>query len=576
MEQYDVLVVGSGGTGQRAALEAAHQKGLRVAVVTKIYPTRSATAMAQGGINACLNNVAKEDTVETHIFDTVKGSDYLGDQDAIEYFISRCPEGVQEMDYFGAPFSRTDENKIAQRNFGGQSYPRTCYSADKTGHVIEHTLYEQCLKQGVHFLEEWYLLDIIKDAEGKVAGIVAWNMKEGRVEKIATKALVIATGGAGRMYWTRTTNPYTSTGDGIAACFRAGCAIKDPEMMQFHPTGLGKTGILMSEAVRGEGGYLLNNKGERFMKKYAPNKMELASRDVVAKAIELEIAAGRGFNGKGLDAYVVAELRHLPKETILEKLHGIRDLAITFEHADPLVQPIPIRPTCHYTMGGVDVTDYKTAGTVIPGLFVAGEASCVSLHGANRLGGNSLADAVVMGKVAGEGAIGYVKENTGADLDETAKLLDEAAANWDKKFVEVTSRTNGRPVVEIRDDMANTMWNKVGIFRDEKRMTEALDELNKLIEEYKTCFVGDTNRTFNMAFINYVEIGSMLTYAKAVVMGALRRKESRGSHIREDFEKRDDQNFLNHTLITLGKNGEYEVGQRDVVITRFEPQERTY
>lgn len=572
MEQFDVLVVGSGGAGQRAALEAAHQEGLKVALITKIFPSRSATAMAQGGINGVLNNVAKEDTIEDHIFDTVKGSDYLGDQDAIEFFVNRCPAGIKELDYFGAPFSRTNENKIAQRNFGGQSYPRTCYSADKTGHVIMHTLYEQCLKENVHFLQDWYLLDIVKAEDGAVGGIVAWNMKAGRVEKIAATAVVIATGGAGRMFWTRTSNPYLSTGDGMAACFRAGCALKDPEMVQFHPTGLGKTGILMSEAVRGEGGYLLNNKGERFMANYAPSKMELAPRDVVAKAIETEIAEGRGF-GKGLDAYVVADVRHLPKEVILEKLHGIRELAITFEHADPLTQPIPIRPTCHYSMGGIDVVDYKSCGTVVPGLFAAGEAACVSVHGANRLGGNSLADAVVFGKVAGEGAVAYVAEHSQADAKQA---LDDAAKYWENRFTEVTSRKDGRPIAEIRDEMANAMWNKVGIFREAGKMQEALDTLNKLIEEYKTCFVGDTNRTFNMAFVNYVEVGSLLTVAKAAVMGAMRRKESRGSHLREDFPKRDDKNFLNHTLITLNANGEYEVGQRDVVVTRFEPKERTY
>ncbi|KAF1682611.1 MULTISPECIES: FAD-binding protein [unclassified Veillonella] len=572
MEQFDVLVIGSGGAGQRAALEAAHQEGLRVALITKIFPSRSATAMAQGGINGVLNNVAKEDTIEDHIFDTVKGSDYLADQDAVEFFINRCPELIKELDYFGVPFSRTSENKIAQRNFGGQAYPRTCYSADKTGHVILHTLYEQCLKENVHFLQDWYLLDIVKTDDGAVGGVVAWNMKEGRVEKIATTALVIATGGAGRMYWTRTSNPYLSTGDGMAACFRAGVALKDPEMVQFHPTGLGKSGILMSEAVRGEGGYLLNNKGERFMKDYAPSKMELAPRDVVAKAIETEIAEGRGF-GTGLDAYVVADVRHLPKEVILEKLHGIRDLAITFEHADPLVQPIPIRPTCHYSMGGIDVNDYKTCGTCVPGLFAAGEAACVSIHGANRLGGNSLADAVVFGKVAGEGAVDYVKNNAAKDA---TKALNDAANSWEQKFREVTGRTTGRPIAEIRDEMALSMWNNVGIFREEKKMELELETLNRLIEEYKTCYVGDTNRTFNMAFVNYIEVGSLLTVAKAVTLGALRRKESRGSHLREDFAKRDDANFLNHTIIKLKEDGEYEVGQSEVVITRFEPKERTY
>lgn len=572
MEQFDVLVIGSGGAGQRAALYAAQQEGLHVALITKIFPSRSATAMAQGGINGALKNVAKEDTVEDHIFDTIKGSDYLADQDAVEFFISRCPECIRELDYFGVPFSRTAEGKIAQRNFGGQAYPRTCYSADKTGHVILHTLYEQCLKENVHFLQDWYLLDIVKADDGSVGGVVAWNMKEGRVEQIAATAVVIATGGAGRMYWTRTSNPYLSTGDGMAASFRAGCALKDPEMVQFHPTGLGKSGILMSEAVRGEGGYLLNNKGERFMKDYAPSKMELAPRDVVAKAIETEIAEGRGF-GTGLDAYVVADVRHLPKEVILEKLHGIRDLAITFEHADPLKQPIPIRPTCHYSMGGIDVTDYKTCGTVIPGLFAAGEAACVSVHGANRLGGNSLADAVVFGKIAGEGAVDYVQNHEAKDAKQA---LAKAAADWEARFTEVTNRKSGRPIAEIRDEMALSMWNNVGIFREEKKMEVALETLNRLIEEYKTCYVGDSNRTFNMAFVNYLEVGSLLTVAKAVALGAIRRKESRGSHLREDYTKRDDANFLNHTLVTLKEDGEYEVGQSKVVITRYEPKERTY
>lgn len=571
MEQFDVLVVGSGGAGQRAALEVGRRKGLKVALITKIFPTRSATAMAQGGVNAVLNNVAKEDSVETHTFDTVKGSDYLGDQDAIEFFCSRCPEGVLEMDRMGAPFSRTQENLIAQRNFGGQSYPRTCYSADKTGHVILHTTYENCLKEGVNFLQEWYLLDLVVE-DGVVGGAIIWNMKEGRVEIIKAKAIVLSTGGAGRIFWTRTTNPFLSTGDGMAAAFRAGCALKDMEMIQFHPTGLGKSGILMSEAVRGEGGYLLNKDGERFMKRYAPNKMELASRDVVAKAIEDEIAAGRGF-GTGLDAYVVADLRHLGKEVIIEKLHGIRDLAMTFEHKDPLIEPVPIRPTNHYIMGGIDVIDYKTCATEVKGLFASGECSCVSIHGANRLGGNSLADGVVFGKVSGAGAADYAEKNDFTNMD--AKLESEAK-RWEEKFKEVTGRTTGRPVHEIRDALANVMWNKVGIFRNNKGITEALGEIEQLMEDYKTCYVGDTERTYNMAFVNYVEIGSMLTVAKAIAQGALWREESRGAHIREDFPKRNDEKYLNHSLQKLGEKGEYVLTQRPVVFTKYEPQERKY
>ena len=383
---------------------------------------------------------------------------------------------------------------------------------------------------------------------------------------------VLSTGGAGRIFWTRTTNPFLSTGDGMAAAFRAGNALKDMEMIQFHPTGLGRTGILMSEAVRGEGGYLLNAEGERFMKKYAPNKMELASRDVVAKAIEDEIAAGRGF-GSGLNAYVVADLRHLGPEVIIEKLHGIRDLAMCFEHCDPLTQPVPIRPTCHYTMGGIDVVDYKTCACELPGLFSSGEASCISIHGANRLGGNSLADGVVFGKVSGAGAADYAETHEQPNVDAE---LAAAAKRWEEKFTEVTTREGGRPVVEIRDALADAMWNKVGIFRNEEGITEALKEIDQLIEDYKTCYVGDPERTYNMAFVNYCEIGSMLTVAKAIAMGALHRRESRGAHIREDHPKRNDERYLKHSLIKLGADGQYELTERDVVFTKYEPQERKY
>jgi succinate dehydrogenase / fumarate reductase flavoprotein subunit len=324
MLTFDVLVIGSGGSGMRAALEAGRQEGLAVGLMTKMFPTRSATGMAQGGINGVVKNADPNDTLEKHFFDTVKGSDYLGDQDAIEYFVSQSPESILEIDYLGVPFSRDGEGRISQRNFGGQSSPRTCYSADKTGHALLHTMYEQCLKAGVKILSDWQLLDIVTE-NGQLQGVVALSVKDGEIVPVMAKSIVIATGGAGRMYWLRTTNPFTSTGDGMAAAFRAGIPLKDPEMIQFHPTGLASTGILMSEAVRGEGGYLLNKDGERFMKRYAPEKMELATRDVVAKAIEDEIKEGRGF-GEGMNAYVVVDITHLDKNVILEKLHGIRDL----------------------------------------------------------------------------------------------------------------------------------------------------------------------------------------------------------------------------------------------------------
>lgn len=569
MLSFDVLVIGSGGSGMRAALTAAQQGDLQVAMMTKMFPTRSATGMAQGGINGVMQYADPKDTLEKHIFDTVKGSDFLGDQDAIEFFCQNMPAVIKELDYLGVPFSRDAAGQIAQRNFGGQSSPRTCYSADKTGHVILHTMYEQCLKHGVQILQEWQLLDLVTD-NGAVCGVVALEIKTGRIVPIAAKAVVIATGGAGRMYWLRTTNPFTSTGDGMAACFRAGLPLKDPEMVQFHPTGLAATGILMSEAVRGEGGYLVNNQGERFMKRYAPEKMELATRDVVAKAIETEIKEGRGF-GEGIGAYILADLRHLGEETITEKLHGIRDLAITFEGADPVTEPIPIRPTCHYSMGGIDVTDYRTCATSLKGVFAAGEAACISIHGANRLGGNSLADVMIFGKVAGRGA----SECARGRAFYGGSLLKEAAQVWETRFQQAVARQTGPTVADIRDRMAAVMWHNVGIFRQAADMEQAEKAIDKLIEEYQNSVVGDASKVFNTAFVNYVELGNLLEIAKAVVIGALNRKESRGCHLRDDYPKRDDENFLKHTLI-IKSGSQYVLSYRPVVVTKYPPAERSY
>ena len=569
MLTFDVLVVGSGGAGMRAALEAAREKDLQVALMTKTFPTRSATGMAQGGINGVLKNVDPNDSLESHIFDTVKGSDYLGDQDAIEFFCKLCPECIREIDYYGVPFSRDSEGKISQRKFGGQSSPRTCYSADKTGHALLHTMFEQCLKHNVHILQDWQLLDLAVEA-GQLRGVAALDIKTGKITAIAAKSVVIATGGAGRMYWLRTTNPYTSTGDGMAACFRAGVALKDPEMVQFHPTGLAGTGILMSEAVRGEGGYLINKDGERFMKRYAPEKMELATRDVVAKGIETEIKEGRGF-GSGISAYVQIDVRHLSKDVIIEKLHGIRDLAISFEHVDPVNEPIPIRPTCHYSMGGIDVIDYKTCATAVEGLFAAGEAACMSIHGANRLGGNSLADVMVFGKVAGAGAKAAAKKRSiGGE-----ELLEKLTADWEKRFQAVTARQKGVTTAQLRDKLAETMWYQVGVFRNEKDLKEAAQKIDALRKAYEVCQVGDDSRVFNTAFVNYVEIGNLLTIARAVVAGALERRESRGCHLRDDYPNRDDQEFLKHTLIT--KDGDdYKLSYRPVAVTKYPPAERKY
>lgn len=569
MLQFDVLVVGSGGAGMRAALEAGRQGTVSVAMLSKMFPTRSATGCAQGGINGALKNADATDSTEKHFFDTVKGSDFLGDQDAIEYFVKAMPSCIKEIDYFGVPFSRDANLEISQRNFGGQSSPRTCYSADKTGHVILHTLYEQCLKHGVTILSEWQLLELVVE-NCEVCGVIALEIKTGRIVPIAAKAVIMATGGSGRMYWLRTTNPFTSTGDGMAACFRAGIPLKDPEFVQFHPTGLAGTGILMSEASRGEGGYLLNNQGERFMKRYAPEKMELATRDLVSQAIETEIREGRGF-GDGMSAYVKLDLRHLGREKILDRLPGIRDLAIAFEQIDPIEEPIPIRPSCHYSMGGIDVIDYQTCKTAIEGVFAAGECACISIHGANRLGGNSLADIIAFGKFAGKGAADCAVGRTYT----AAHKLIAATQIWQERFQTATTRHGGATVAEIRDRLAQTMWYNVGIFRKGAEIEMAQQTVEELMAAYETCSVMDNNPIYNTAFVQYIELGNMLTVAKAVIIGALNRKESRGCHLREDYPERDDVRFLKHTLITK-IDSVYHLAYRPVVITKQQPAERKY
>lgn len=569
MHKFDVLVIGSGGAGMRAAVEAS-KHNLSIAMMSKTFPVRAATCCAQGGINAAIGVADPTDTVEKHFFDTTKGSDYLGDQDAIEFFVSKLPECIKELDYLGMPYTRNEEGRIAQRPFGGASSVRTCFSADKTGQVILHTMYEQCLKHNVKVLSDWYLLDLVVENDA-VCGVVAYDMKKGEIVPILAKTVVLATGGSGRIYWSRTTNPFQSTGDGIAAAFRVGIPLKDMELVQFHPTGLAGTGILMSEACRGEGGYLVNNQGERFMKRYAPDKMELATRDVVSQAIETEIKEGRGF-GEGMTAYVKLDLRHLGREKILERLPQIRELSIEFENIDPIDEPIPIRPTCHYFMGGIDVVDFKTCATKMKGLFAAGECACLSIHGANRLGGNSLADIVVFGKYAGLGAANAAKN---IEFCQT-EALDIKTKEWKNKFEELINRPCGTTsVAKIRDKLASTMWTKVGVFRREPEMREALSIVNGLIEEYKACSPGDSCKEFNQAFVNYIELGSMLYNAKAVIVGAINRMESRGSHRREDYNQREDETFLNHSILT--KNGEdYELTYRPVNITKYQPTERKY
>jgi succinate dehydrogenase / fumarate reductase flavoprotein subunit len=570
MLNYDVLIVGSGGAGMRAALAASENNNLRVAVISKTYPTRSHTGAAQGGINAVLKNRDASDTTELHFKDTVKGSDFLADQDAVEFFVEGMPSIIKELDYYGVPFSRDENGKVAQRPFGGASKPRACYSADKTGHVILHALFEQCLKNNVEFLNEWFLLEIVA-TDKKLDGVVAMNFRTGEIHPIHAKSVVIATGGFGRIYWSRTTNAFNMTGDGVAVCLEAGIPIKDPEFVQYHPTGMAKTGTLLSEACRGEGGYLINNKGERFMERYAPEKMELGPRDLVARSIETEIKEGRGF-GEGITAYVYMDLRHLGKEKIMERLPQVRQLALEFEGVDLITDPVPIRPSCHYVMGGIDVADYKTGSTIIEGVHAAGECACVSLHGANRLGANSVADAVFYGKVAGEGARDVALRRQAGN----AAKVEASAKQWKSTFDAMRGKKKGNAnLYEIRDKMAASLWNNVGIFRNGEEMEQALKDINELMDAYKDTFITDESVKYNTAFLQYVEVGNLLKLAKSVTMGALARKESRGSHSRMDYPTRNDAEFLKHTLVY--KNGdEFTLDYAPVTITKYQPEERKY
>lgn len=567
---YDVLIVGSGGAGMEAALNASKDEALNVGVITKVFPTRSHTGAAQGGMNAALCYQDPTDTIESHIFDTIKGSDYLADQDAVEMFCTGMPDLVKELESMGVPYSRDEQGRVAQRPFGGASHPRCCFAQDKTGHVVLHALFENCLKQGVEFLDEYNLLDIATDEDG-VQGVVAIDLRAGEIVMFQAKVVVLASGGFGRVYWTRTTNATNMTGDGVAAAMRVGVPIKDPEMVQFHPTGLASTGTLLSEACRGEGGYLINNLGERFMERYAPDKMELGPRDLVARSIETEIKEGRGF-GEGMNSYVMMDMRHLGKEKIMDRLPQVRELAIKFEGVDMITDPVPIRPANHYSMGGIDVIDPKTCATKVPGLFAAGECSNISVHGANRLGGNSVSEVCFFGRQAGIGAAAAAKARSFGGTD----CLKALAEGWQERFDAMRVKTSGTHIYEIRDKMAEAMWNGVGIFREGPEIEKAMAVVDECIEEYKDARIDDSSKVYNNAFLNYVEIGNVLTIARAVCLGALERKESRGSHFRGDYPERDDVNFMKHSLVSLDSDGGYSIGWRDVTVTSYQPQERKY
>ena len=562
LPSVDMLIIGSGGAGLRAAVAAKKANpNVSVVVATKMMPSRNATCMAEGGING-VTDFKNGDSQKLHAYDTIKGGAYLVDQDAAQKFCELATEAIHEMDYIGALFSRTDNGDVAQRFMGGASKKRCNYAADKTGHIMMHAAFDEAVTNGIKFLTDHELLDIGVN-DGKCEGAVLRNIQTGDIFPVLCKSLVIASGGYTRIFYNRTSVPFISTGDGVAAALRAGLGFEDPEMLQFHPTGVQNGGSLITEAARGEGGYLLNNKGERFMKNYH-EKMELAPRDVVARAIETEIREGRGF-GEGLSAYVLCDVRHLGKEKIMKSLPKIRHTAMLFQNIDLIEQPVPIRPTAHYSMGGIEVAKFDDMSTKIPGIYTAGEASCVSIHGANRLGGNSLTDAMVTGKLAGLGASNYAKEANFQSGEKTSEL----ARKWQTKFKEVVSK-EAKPseMYELREELGAQNWDNMGIFRT----GEKLDLLAKNLEDIQTRYdklkVPNENPVYNTSLTDYYELGNLILLSRCACLAAQKRLESRGAHTREDYPKRDDANFLKHSIVTM-KDGNLELSYKDVVVTNF-------
>ncbi len=571
MIKQDVIIVGSGLAGMRAALEVS--KELDVAILTKVYPSRSHSGAAQGGIAASLAN-SEDDSWEEHMFDTCKGGDYLNDQDAVEEYVKSASRVIYELEHMGCVFSRDKDGKIAQRAFGGHSKPRACYSADRTGHAILHALHEQLLKnaKSIKIYNEWYMHSLIVE-EGRCKGVVVSDIRTGEVEVMQAKAVIFCTGGYGRVFKI-TSNAFAGTADGVIAAYRAGIPLQDTEFVQFHPSGLWRQGILFSEAARGEGGTLLNSKGERFMEQYAPSRMELAPRDIVARAEQSEIDEGRGIDGKD---YIHLDLTHLGEARIMERLPQIRQLGIDFIGVDCVNEKLPIQPTAHYSMGGIPtdmfgqvVIDDK--GTPLTGFFAAGECACVSVHGANRLGTNSLLEAVVFGERSGRSALEFAREAELQPLNE--KHQKTKTLNL---FEEIYQRDGTESYNDIRNEMKEVMMSQCGVFRDEKRLKDCISKIKSLQTRYKKGKITDKGNLFNTELYEIIELGNMLKMGEIIATGALNRKESRGGHFRKDFPERDDTNFLKHSLLSEADDGEgIQINYKDVTITRYKPAKREY
>ncbi|MCK0536142.1 succinate dehydrogenase flavoprotein subunit [Alcanivorax quisquiliarum] len=584
---FDAVIVGGGGAGMRASLQLA-QSGFKTALISKVFPTRSHTVSAQGGITCAIASADPNDDWRWHMYDTVKGSDYIGDQDAIEYMCSVGPEAVFELDHMGLPFSRTEEGRIYQRPFGGQSKnfgeggqaARTCAAADRTGHALLHTLYQQNLKHNTQFYNEWLAIELVKNARGQICGVIAMCIESGEVVFFKSKATVLATGGAGRIY-ASTTNALINTGDGVGMAIRAGVPMQDMEMWQFHPTGIAGAGVLVTEGCRGEGGYLVNKDGERFMERYAPNAKDLAGRDVVARSMMMEILDGRGCGPNGDHVYL--KLDHLGEEVLHSRLPGICELSITFAHADPVKEPVPVVPTCHYMMGGVPANIHGQAlrlsgghegdAEVIDGLFAVGEVGCVSVHGANRLGGNSLLDLVVFGRAAGlfiEDALRQGMEQPEPGRDDIEQAMSRYR-RWDDS-------TKGESVTDLRKELQQTMQNHFGVFRKGDLMAEGVSMLADLRGRIAEARLDDKSATFNTARVEALELDNLLEVAEATAIAAEGRKESRGAHSRYDFPDRDDENWLCHSIYdpTTKKLGKRAVNFAPKTVEAFQPKVRTY